>query len=151
MSSSSSSNALSNPVAFHGPDCIRCLRRKLNALGVASFFVKDGVWVLSDYEDSVPSSDAEFRVCFMLRLNIPQIVSDSEKGIILNSAQELASAVPEINRLFDDCVLMGARTVFEGLGGVRIAWRETDAPFTQEELDALACFGDCPADCRPHE
>lgn len=147
MSASSSFNALLNPVAFQTPDCIRCLRRKLKAVGVASFFLKDGVWVLSDYEDSLPSADAEFRVCYMLKLNMPQIVADTENGMILNTARDLAKVVPRVNHLFDDCALIGVRTVFAGLGGVRIAWRQNDEPFTQEELDVLACFGDCPKDC----
>jgi len=148
---SAASSALTNPVAFQTPDCIRCLRRKLNAIGVASFFVKDGAWVLSDYEDALPSADAEFRVCHMLKLDIPQLVADSENGVVLNSAQDILRAVPDLNHLFDGCVIIGARTVFAGLGGVRIAWRESDSPFSEEELETLACFGDCPKDCGVHD
>ena len=138
---------LSNPVTFQAPDCVSCLRKKLDALGVASFFFKDDAWVLSDFEDTVPGADAEFRFHYLIRINAPGIIAGSEKGIICPDETSIRMTIAGVNHLFDGCTLIGAATVFEGLGGVRIAWRDSRNPFSHTDLETLQCFGHCPEGC----
>ncbi|NMC62009.1 MAG: hypothetical protein GYA55_02450 [SAR324 cluster bacterium] len=142
-----SSNAINNPLSFETPDCIRCLRKKLNALGVAAFYMKDGEWMLSDFESDIPREDAEFQGTYLLKIGLPQIIANAENGLLLTGTESIQNSIPGINSLMNGTSIIGARTVFAGLGGVRFAWREDSQPFSSDELKILECFGECPPGC----
>lgn len=138
----------SQPKLFQSPDCIRCLRKKLKAVGVVVFFSMDETWYVGDYEADIPSSDAEFQFGYMLKLDIPGIINEAGKGLILNTDEEIQRKFHGIDTLFQGYALLGVKTKYSGLEGIRLAWRPLGEPFTQAELDSLECFGDCPVDCR---
>lgn len=142
-----SSNALNSPLSLETPDCIRCLRKKLGAIGVAHFFKHAGEWLLADFESDTPRSDSEFQGTYLLEIGLPQIIADSESGFILSTNEAIQSKFPGINALFNDCSVIGVRTVCAGFGGVRFAWREQSLPFSERDLKVLECFGECPPGC----
>jgi len=131
-----SSNALNSPLSLETPDCIRCLRKKLGAIGVAHFFKHAGEWLLADFESDTPRSDSEFQGTYLLEIGLPQIIADSESGFILSTNEAIQSKF-----------VIGVRTVCAGFGGVRFAWREQSLPFSERDLKVLECFGECPPGC----
>lgn len=142
-----SAHASSTPLAFQTPDCILCLRRKLDALGVVAFFEYQGAWYVGDYENDRPSGDSEFLFNYLLQVNVPEIVAGEPLGVVLNTEDEIQAKFPGIGVMFPGCSLIGARTGSAGLEGVRIAWREADRPWSEGDLELLQCFGECPEGC----
>ncbi len=129
------------------PDCLKCLRQKLRALCVVVFFRKQDSWVLDNFQGDKPAEAAEAEFQYMLKLGIPETALKLGKVAVLNGAKEIADTFPGVQSLFEGFSLITA-TVQRGESlGVRLAWREQEDPFTEEDSKTIECFGDCPKGC----
>ena len=129
------------------PDCIRCLRKKLRATGVAVFFKKEFGWILDNFEGDKPGEAAEAEFQYMLKAGIPDTLLKQENGLILPDQEAIAAVLPQISGLFEGSCLI-ATPVRRGPSlGVRLAWRDSLDPFTTADLKTIECLGECPENC----
>ena len=129
------------------PDCVRCLRKKVSALGVVVFFEDGGQWRIGNFESDSPREDAEVSFHSMLRSGLPTLVAGCEKGILFRGDADLRAQVPALAGLLSGCSVIGAPVRVGEKHGVRVAWREQREPFSAEDLNTLQCFSRCPDGC----
>ena len=132
------------------PDCLTCLRLKLNADSIVVFF-KDhdsDSWRLGGFQGEKPSNDMEVEVYRMLITKMPQTVAIYKDGLLLSSQEEIETMFPETKKLFTNSSIIAAPVFFnkqnEELTGVRAAWRHNNNPFTAKDLETLRCTSACP-------
>ena len=141
-------SASSEPISFQSPDCIKCLRRKLDALGIVVFCkLDDFSWHVADFESDTPSEDSEFQFNYMISIGLPSIIDSAEDAFVLNGNSEIQAKFPGINALLSGTSIVAGRVKFNGSVGVRIAWRDASQPFGMSDIEALQCFGQCADDC----
>lgn len=124
------------------------MRIKLRATAVAVFLKEETGWQLAGYESDKPSDAAEVEFYSILKAGLPEQLWAMTDGILINDAHSMRSRVGSLRELFKGQVLIAAPVHPPGATGVRLAWREETDPFTMEELEALRCFQDCPAEKR---
>ena len=131
------------------PDCIRCLRKKIGALGVVVFFREGAEWRIGNFESDIPREAAEAQFNFMLRSGVPELVASKGKGLLLIGDRDIESQLPALAAFFAGNSVVGSAVNVAGAGGVRVAWREGANPFSADDLKTLRCFSECPEGCGP--
>lgn len=129
------------------PDCIRCLRKKMQTVGAAVFVKVNNEWFLGDFEAETPSEDAEFLFTHLLNIGFPEKLSAASAGMILNDDALIEKTFPGVNKLFAGSALIGTPVSYGAMHGVRVAWREALQPFTNADLEELRCLSKCPEGC----
>ncbi|MCC6933272.1 MAG: hypothetical protein IT292_08465 [Deltaproteobacteria bacterium] len=130
------------------PDCVRCLQKKLRAIGAVTFFQDGGDrWRLGCFQGDTPSSETEVIIYALMHAKIPEIVWNKGSGFYVNNVDMLKRIFPPIRELFQDHVMICAPVQYKHLTGVRIAWRDKADEFTLEELNIIECQGNCPTGC----
>ena len=133
------------------PDCLHCLRTKLEAIGVVVFFRNaDGSWRLGGYQSAKPSEAAEAECHHMLQTGLPEKILAGERVVILSNHRDIKLNFPHLAPSFGGSSLIAARVQRDELVGVRIAWRDEKAPFTAEDEATIHCWGNCPEGCCDH-
>ncbi len=130
------------------PDCLKCMRKKLNATSVVVFFCDAGTWRVSSYQSEKPASDAEIDFYCLLNAGIPQVISSHPEGLILPDDRALAQVFGQSANLLSGNAVIAAPVTGNSMAGVRLAWRDNSSPFTEDDLVTVHCVGDCPPDCR---
>jgi hypothetical protein len=131
------------------PDCVRCLRKKVSALGVVVFFKDGDGWRIGNFESDIPRDAAEAHVHSFLKAGLPAFVASKAEGLLLTNEAELKTQLPALAAFFSGHSIIGCAVNIAGTGGVRVAWRENTTPFKTEDLSTLRCFSQCPKDCGP--
>ena len=129
------------------PDCLKCMRKKLDAVSVGVFFRDQGSWRLAAYQSEKPQEDAEVEFYCMLSSGVPEIVSAYPSGLILSDGQSIEQVFGPIKNLLAGRSVIAAPVSKGDSAGVRIAWRDAANPFSREDLRIIQCFGDCPDGC----
>lgn len=131
------------------PDCLRCLRRKLRAVGVAVFFRSPEGWRIGNYQGDKPSAAAEVEFECLLRARVPDVVAAHSRGLILCGEEELQAKFGSVSKLFRSCSVIAAHVQGGESSGVRLAWRDDSEPYEEEDLATIKCSGECPDGCQP--
>jgi hypothetical protein len=121
------------------PNCVGCLRKELDAVGVAVFFKEDSGWRISDYQSDKPEEDAEIEAVCMLRGGVPEAALALGASFRLTTASAVADAFPDAKGLFDGSTVVGVQIEIDGRHGLRIAWRDISEPFTDDEIESAKC------------
>ncbi len=133
--------------ALGEPDCLRCMRKKLEAIGVVVFFREGDAWRLGNYQAEKPSDAAEVDFYCMLRDSVPEIITSYPSGLILSEPRSVEQVFGSVGRLFDNHSVLAAAVSKGEFSGVRLAWRDSAQPFSREDLRIIQCFGLCPEGC----
>ena len=131
------------------PDCLRCMRKKLRATGIAVFFQSEEGWRLSSYQGERPSEAAEIEAYSLLAKGVPEAVARAEKGLVLVGDEAILAALPGAQGLFSGQSIVAAQVRIDNFSGVRIAWRDCVEPFDALDLATIQCVGNCPPGCCP--
>jgi hypothetical protein len=129
------------------PDCVKCLRKKINAVGVVVFFKEGDAWRIGNFQGEVPQTAAEVDFECMLAGGVPDIIADREDGLLISDDDGIHSFFPKLSSLFQSKSIVAAAVAFEDLRGVRLAWRDARTPFSLQDLKTIRCFGQCPPGC----
>ena len=132
---------------FTDPDCAKCLRKKLDADSVAVFFCGKEGWRISSFQGDRPSSTVEVEFQAMVKAGVPGIIASKDHGILANSDSEVAEYFPQLASLFPRSAIIGCRVNLGSLIGVRLATRNNSHPFSDEDLNTLQCYSECPEGC----
>ena len=132
------------------PDCLRCMRKKLRATSIVVFFQNpDKSWRLADFQGDKPMDVVEAEFQYMLKTKMPEIVLQHGKTFFLNGKEAISRIFPKLGNLFEDQSIIAAPVKYETSFGVRIAWRDEQDVFSDEDLKTLECVGKCPEGCGP--
>ena len=137
----------SNPDSFRDPDCLKCLRKKLQALCLVVFYRDADGWRLGGYQGDRPSAEAEVDFVYMLKEGLPELVAAHPGGLVLNDDMSIGDHIGKFRALLGGKAVIASAVNFPGLPGLRLAWRDQSEPFTTAELQALQCEGNCPEGC----
>ena len=129
------------------PDCLRCMRKKLEATGVAVFFREGSSWRLGNYQAEKPNEAAEVDFICMLQQGIPEIIASYASGLILPDSRSAEQVFGPTGQLFETNSIIAAPVTKGNSNGVRLAWRDAAKPFSREDLRIIQCFGLCPEGC----
>lgn len=113
------------------------------------FFRSEDGWRLASYQGDKPQSDAEIEFYCMLREGVPEVVEAYEEGLLLTDNRAIETTLPGVKGLLAGTSVIAARVSIGSFYGVRIAWRDSSDPFTEEELAIIQCVGNCPQGCEP--
>lgn len=125
------------------PDCVGCLRKKLDAIGVVVFFTAGDEWRIGSFQGDKPLSAAQVDFESLLAGSVPQALARYSEGLLSNDDKTLAEAAPGALFLLDGASVIACPVHFGDKVGVRLAWRDRHAPFRPEDLETLRCFGEC--------
>lgn len=142
------SQARPRNLGFSDPDCLRCLRLKLNAICVAVFYREGEGWRLGDFQGDKPRSAAEAEFMHMLRVGLPEAIAKRGRGFILVDERDVETAFPALTGLFLNSTVIASAVCGGEAPGVRIAWRDKSEPFTDADLEIIHCLGNCPDECK---
>ena len=130
------------------PDCVKCLRKMLRADSIAVFFREGSSWKLGSFQGEKPSADAEVEFDYMIMRGLPEELSAFDKGLLLTSDEDIKNRLPIFANLFLGHSFLSCPIHYNDIEGVRIALRcDQDDAFTEQDLETLRCFKDCPKDC----
>ena len=129
------------------PDCVKCLRKKLSAVGVVVFFKDEDDWRIGSFEGEIPWEACQVDFECMLNFGVPDVLANREGGLLITDDDEAHSFFPKLQGLFSGKTVVAAAVAFQDLKGVRLAWRENSSPFNIQDLKTIRCYGQCPADC----
>ncbi len=150
MSNPGSLKVTNNEVnTLSDPDCVRCLRKKINAEGVVVFFREGNDWRIANFQGDMPQEMAEVYFHTMLKSGTPAVVATQSRGLLLNKPAEIRAYLPELFGFFAGQSVIGAKVKIGEHEGVRLAWRANVTPFNDQDLTTLQCFAECPAGCGP--
>lgn len=145
------------PYRFHedpfcrDPDCLRCMRQKLKALGLVVFFREADAadaWRIGNFQGDKPQEAAQAEFEYMLKCGVPEIIA-KRGSFILTNAQDIKVTFPKLKEFFKGCSLIAAHVKGGESSGVRLAWRENSEPFSEKDLEIIRCSGNCPSGCEP--
>ena len=83
----------------------------------------------------------------MLKAGVPDAILENGQSFILTNADEIASVFPQVTKVLEGYTVIASPVQHNKTVGVRIAWRDQAEPFTEADLTALRCHGDCPDGC----
>lgn len=129
------------------PDCLTCMKLKLNATCVAVFVKDDSSWCLSAYQGDLPQDAAEVEFYGMLKDRVPHVLFEQPEGTILCSDKDITEMFPKVEILLGRAII-ASRFKLGTYEGVRLAWRDQSQPFSRKEKEAIECGGQCPDGCR---
>lgn len=140
-------NARPGDAGCADPDCIRCLRTKLRAVGAVVFFREQDGWRLDKFQGEKPYEDSEAEFQYLLAAGVPDNVVSLGESIILSDDKQIAAAFPRSGQLLFGHSVIAAQVHHGETSGVRLAWRDIQDPFTQADLEVIECVGSCPPGC----
>lgn len=128
------------------PNCLRCLRTKLEAIGVVVFVKDQDSWLLNAFQGDVPEDVAEVMFYGMIKLGVPEKIFAQGRDFVLSDNAQIQEMFPQVET-FRDTSLIAARVAYGEFKGVRVAWREQSRPYSEKDLGTVNCVGECPEAC----